>query len=442
MIWLAGIAGRGWAEAQWRGLVVLAVALHTPVISDVAAFTGTPRVLDTTVAGVPATIALPAGGGRHPAVVFLNGATAAGRHEPHVERLTRALGDAGFITVVPDPPGLAQGDLSLRTLRGIEAVVADVSRRPDVSRTGLLGVSVGCSLGMVAAEDTLARAHLSDISCLAPYVDLRAVIMMALTHRYPVDGRLVPYAPDPFTGLVIARSLAAGLPPGPGRDVLLVRLLAISDNARAPLVAVSRIPTAGLDPPELALLRLLANRDPARFAGLYARLPASLRAGVGELSPLAEARRLHGPVQIATSPTDKYFPLVQYGPLQREAPDVQLTVTSVLGHAIPHPSVSNLAGVARLDGFAVRTLRDFAPPVPLNWLAVAASLLGIALIAAEGWAKRHGLVALAGLVALLATVPAITHAGFTLSLLVSVLAVAAGVALAIGMPIRRPRLSG
>src|SRR6202030_4082550 len=111
-----------------------------------------------------------------------------------------------------------------------------VSRRPDVSRTGLLGVSVGCSLGLVAAEGALASVHLSAIACLAPFTALRGVIMMALTDTYPeAPGRFVRYHPNPFVSLVIARSLASVMPADAGRVLLITRLLAVSDNAHEPL---------------------------------------------------------------------------------------------------------------------------------------------------------------------------------------------------------------
>lgn len=430
-IWAAGLGYRSWVQAQWRTVVVLTGSLHVPGLSAATDLTDAPVIRNTVVAGVPANVAVPPGGGRRAAVVFLNGATAAGRFEPHVERLTRALGEAGFITVVPDPPGLRQGELGPATLGSIEAVVEAVSRWPDVSRTGLLGVSVGCSLGLVAAETRLASLHLSGVACLAPYVNLPGVIEMALTGRYPIaGGRSVAYRPTPFLDLVIARSLAAALPPGPGRDALASRLLAISDNARDPLTEIQRIPTTGLQPPELGLLGLLRARTPAHFTAAYARIPAPIRLGLRRLSPLAGAGRLAVPVEIASSPHDSYFPLAQYGPFLRAAPDARLTVTSALGHAIPKASLSDPAGLLGLDEFAARSLRDLGPPVPVNWLAVAASLLALAVIAAQGIARPHGLVALAGVIALLAAAPALLHpTGLSTPLAVSAAATVAGAAL-------------
>jgi hypothetical protein len=342
--------------------------------------------------------------------VFLNGATAAGRFEPHVVRLTRALGEAGFITVVPDPPGLRQGELGPSTLVAVERVVRAVARRADVSRTGVLGVSVGCSLGLVAAERTLRPLHLSGVSCIAPYIDLTGVIQMALTGRYPVGGgRTVGYRPAPFLGLVIARSLAAALPPGPGRDRLVADLQAIPEAARDPLTRVAGLPHAGMQAPELALLRLLGARTPVRFAAAYAALPAAVRAGLRGLSPLTAAAHLSAPVQIASSPHDSYFPTAQYGPFLRAAPDARLTITSALGHAVPQASLSDPGGLLGLDEFAVRSLRAFGPPVPINWLAVALAALGLGLVAAQGVTAGRGVVGLCGLIALGGAAASLPH---------------------------------
>jgi hypothetical protein len=68
-IWALGLGERGWVEGQWRALVVLAGSLHTPVVSDTGVLTDAPSVRDVRVAGVPTTIAVPPGGGLHPAVV-------------------------------------------------------------------------------------------------------------------------------------------------------------------------------------------------------------------------------------------------------------------------------------------------------------------------------------------------------------------------------------
>ncbi|CAA9530372.1 MAG: hypothetical protein AVDCRST_MAG79-854, partial [uncultured Thermoleophilia bacterium] len=143
-------------EAQARALGVLALTLQAPVASALAErLTRAPVVEERTIAGVPATVVRPPGRGPFPAVVFVNGATPDGRRQPDVRRLGRALGRVGFLTVVPDPPGLARGAVTTSTLAATTAVTDAVARRPDVAegRLALVSVSVGASLALLVAAD-------------------------------------------------------------------------------------------------------------------------------------------------------------------------------------------------------------------------------------------------------------------------------------------------
>src|SRR5262249_4146005 len=136
-------------------------------------------------------------------------------------------------------------------------------------------------------------------------------------------------------------------------------------------------------------VRLLQSRDPATAEAGYARLPAAERAGLAALSPLSLAARLHVPVELASAPHDKYFPVAGDRPLLRAAPGGRLAVPPALQPPVQHPSVGDLTGLARLDGFAVRTLRRAAGPVPLNWLAVVLGLAALGLLAAVPLAGRR-----------------------------------------------------
>ena len=114
-----------------------------------------------------------------------------------------------------------------------------------------------------------------------------------------------------------------------------------------------------MTPAARPVVELLANRDPARFDRLYAALPAAFRASIVRLSPLAAADRLRAPVEIASAPHDKYFPLAETRALARAArhSHVRLTVTSTLHHAVPNLSLSDFADLFRFDSWAVRSLR-------------------------------------------------------------------------------------
>ena len=162
------------------------------------------------------------------------------------------------------------------------------------------------------------------------------------------------YKTDPYASLAIARSLAAGLPRSPGRSHLLAQLEGVDDDDPRPLASLERRRYSG---GAGRLVALLENRSPRRFDRLYARLPARLREAVAALSPIRRADRLALPVELVSAPHDKYFPPAESRALARVAPDVRVTVTSTLDHAVPRLSVGDLAGLLRFDGFVVRFLR-------------------------------------------------------------------------------------
>lgn len=348
---------RSWVGAQTRAVVVLSTTIETPLLTwAVAVVTAEPHVQDTVIAGVPSTLARPPGRGPWPAVVFVNGATDLGRHHPDVERLARGLARAGYLVVVPDPVGLARGEITLRTLAGTVAVARAVASRGDARgrRVSFVGVSVGTTLALLAAEEPTLARRVAAVAGIAPYTDLRKVVRLATTGSY----RSRRYDADPFVSLAVARSLAAGLPPGRGRRVLVAELRAVDDDDPHPLAGVRARPPARLGRASRALLGLLRNRDPRRFDVLYAALPGSMRAGVARLSPLTSAERLRAPVLLASAPHDKYFPLAESRSLIRAAGHGRLTVTRTLDHAIPEPSVGDVADLFRFDAFVVRVLHS------------------------------------------------------------------------------------
>ena len=360
---LAVVATPGQSAAQASAIVVLSTTLDTPVLSwAVRHLTDTPRVADVRAAGSPATLARPGDGdGPWPAIVFVNGATPLGRREPEVQKLARGLARAGYLILVPDLPGLAAGELSDRTVAATVAAARWVAARPDVrgGRVALVGVSLGGTLALLAAEDAAVAGRVSVVAAIAPYTDLKEIVRLATTGYYREGNRLIPYATNPYLGLVVARSVTAALPPSPERDALLAELERIPDDSPDPLASLRSSPPA-LPPEADPFVALLANRDPRRFDALYAALPAAVRAEVARLSPITRASRLKAPVELASSGADKYFPVSQSQALARVAPDARLTVTSAFAHVVPRPSLGDPGDLRRFNGWVVRSLRDAA----------------------------------------------------------------------------------
>jgi pimeloyl-ACP methyl ester carboxylesterase len=348
------VAKRSWPAVQVQAVAVLATTEKTPVLAwAVRAVTAEPRVEETVVGRAPSTVVRPGrGDGPWPAIVFVNGATRLGRHHPKVQRLARGLARAGFLVVVPDLPGLRLGEITLATTAATIDVAKATSERRVVrdGRVGLYGVSVGASLALLAAESSALAGRVTVVGGEAPWVSMRRVIRLATTGYY--DGER--YETDPYASLAIARSLAAGLPRSHEGDRLLTRLETVDDDDPRPLAALhGRSYRGGAG----RLVALLENRTTRRFGRLYARLPGRLRKAVAALSPIQRAERLELPVELASAPHDRYFPPAEARALARVSPDVRVTVTSTLDHAVPNPSIADLADLFRFDGFVLRFVR-------------------------------------------------------------------------------------
>lgn len=351
-----GAAYRSWLSAQARAVVVVATVLRTPLLAwSVAKLTDEPRIGDTAIGGVPATIARPGGRGPWPAFIFVNGATALGRKHPDVQRLAHGLARAGYLTVVPDLPGLTRGELTPAGVTATVRLARLVAGRPDSSgRVALFGVSLGATIALLAAESPQLAGSVSVVVGIAPYTDFVNVLRLATTGYTEEAGRLVDYGPGPYLSLAVARSVAAALPPGPDRRRLVELLARVPDDAPDPLAALRGFTPS--DPRTTAALALLANRDPRRFDRLYARLPLAVRAEVARLSPVTHAARLTMPVELASAPHDPYIPPSESRNLARLAPRARVTVTDAFSHVIPQPSLGDLGDLAAFDAWAVRAL--------------------------------------------------------------------------------------
>jgi pimeloyl-ACP methyl ester carboxylesterase len=346
------------ARAQGDAVAVLAAALVLPGAERIARRVRTPRLDEELVAGVPTTVVRPSSKPPWPVLVFANGATKEGRRHPLVRRLAWGFGWAGFLTYIPDLPGVALGELTTESLDAAVAVSFEAAVSPEArgGRVALAGISTGATLSLLTAAAPELEGRVSAVAAVAPFTDLEKVIMLATTGLYRGPAGLEPYTPPPYLLVALARSLAATLPPGPGRDELCAELRALDGNTDAPLVPFERRSADELGPEGVSIRALLGNRDPARFDELYAEAPEAMRAAVERLSPVRAAARIAAPAEILSGPRDSYFPLDEALALAKLAPAARVTVTSVLGHATPKVSLGTLGGLAALDRFVVRAL--------------------------------------------------------------------------------------
>lgn len=282
-----------------------------------ATFRGDARACERErIAGVEALVARPKCGSG-PVVVYANAVTPLGVEQPAVGRFLSALAGVGFVAVAPELPHVRDGEATPETIDSLIAVAGAAG-----PRVALIGASTGAGLAILAAGDPRLADRVTAVAAVGPFASLRNVLQLATTGFY--GDRLYPAAP--LLARAAARSLAASAP----------------DDSAVPA--------------------LLANREPRRFDELYDALAPETRELAWELSPLARIGGVLAPVELASSPSDPFFPVDESRALAAAGSDVRLTVTRALLHVKPRLRPGLVPVLALLD----RTLRRAAEAEPVQ----------------------------------------------------------------------------
>jgi acetyl esterase/lipase len=341
--------------ARARAAALIPIVMDLPGLARAArALTADPRTEQLEIDGVPVTVTRPAAEGPFPAWVFVTGAHPLRRREPVVQRLSEGLARSGYVTLVPDLPGLGDGQLTRRTLDAAVAVIEATVARPDVhGRTALVGASAGASIALLAGARPELADRISVVAAIAPFADLRKILCLATTRRYEHEGAFSEYEVPTLLRRAVGRSVVAALGESPAREALLSQLGTIEEEDHDPFEALGEEQADEVTAP---LIRLFANRDPACFDELYDALPDEVCSAIEELSPLAAAGQIRAAVELAVPPVDPYFPSGEARALADSLPNVRLTVTATLDHTRPMASLRRLGGLGKFEGFVVRGL--------------------------------------------------------------------------------------
>jgi pimeloyl-ACP methyl ester carboxylesterase len=282
-------------RARGKAAAVLAEAVGAPFPRP---FAPSVRRAEVALDGVRGALYVPTRPA--PAVLLVLGAARGGPDDPRAVRLARALARAGRVVFAPRL-SLAGRRFDEQDLdRIVRAALALEAHPVTVGRVAVLGISYGGSFALVAAADPRIRDRLAIVAVFGAYFDLVGVIQAATTGRSVVEGRVVPWDGHPEAVEILERH-AVDLAPAPERDALAAVLAGRSD----PSV---------LGPDARTVHDLLANRDPARTAGLAARLAPDIRARLARFSPATVAEAIDVPV-VAMHSTDD--PAVPYGEVLR-----------------------------------------------------------------------------------------------------------------------------
>lgn len=308
---LLALVGAGWSHpgrtAVKTALFVLQIMPQVPVHPQ-EWLTPEPRVREVRFptsdgAGV-ADLYEPSRPGKKGAVVLFLGVNPAGRDDPRVVNLGKALARAGIVTLIPWSESMTQKRIEPAEVDTLVGAFQYLSRLSsvDARRVGMGGFCVGASFALMAAADPRIREQVAFVNALSVYYDARDVVVQVASRTRFWDGTTEPWEPDSLTREVFEGHLLASLSQTEREGVR--QALAGDRLAREALSPSARAVLALLEGPSLAEARSLLPQLPPQALSFLERISPSqyvdgLRARVlimqdreDALVPSPEAKRL------------------------------------------------------------------------------------------------------------------------------------------------------
>jgi dienelactone hydrolase len=160
---------------------------------------------------LPADLWLPASAGAESpvgAVLFISGINDQGRAHPALIRIARAIARTGAAVYIPELPVFFNTMVDETEVGRIVTAFDALSRRPEVDpeRIGIMGVSIGGSLSLIAAADPTIADRVAWVGSFGAYSDLGELIPSVLSHQYRIDGELHDWMPN-----LLVRQMVFGL---------------------------------------------------------------------------------------------------------------------------------------------------------------------------------------------------------------------------------------
>ncbi|GBD10566.1 hypothetical protein HRbin23_00210 [bacterium HR23] len=246
----------------------------------------------------------PARPGRKGAILLFLGVNPAGRDDPRVVNLGKALARAGIVTLIPWSEPMAQKRIEPEEVETLVSAFQYLVGLPTVNprRVGMGGFCVGASFALMAAADPRIRDQVAFVNALSVYFDARDLVVQVASRTRFWDGHAEAWEPDPLTREVLEGHLLSSLSPGEQEGVRKAlagdrgAVEALSPHGRAvlgllegPSLAEARALLAQLPPTALEFLRRIS---PSEYVGALRAQVLIMQDREDALVPFTEARRL------------------------------------------------------------------------------------------------------------------------------------------------------
>lgn len=249
------------------------------------------------------TLHRPQAGGRHGAVIFVLGINP-DLNDALLQRFARLLARQGVVVLVAEPVHLQDGQITPQEVEGLIGAFQFLRAAPYVEpkRVGYAGFCVGASLSLIAAADPRISSDVKFVNFFGGYFSGKDLVAAMTTRQVALDGTRAPWEPNDTALAWMAAQLIDGLDDPAARPVL-ERAVTGGGASAAEL--------DGLSLGARSVYNVLVNRDPARAAEVYARLPLGLRERLDALSPEHRLDWLQTKVYIMHDRQDTYVPYTE-----------------------------------------------------------------------------------------------------------------------------------
>ncbi len=251
---------------------------------------------------VSADLYVPAGSGRHSAVLFFMGVVPPDRDERRIVRLANGLARAGFVVMIPwletqatnrivpdDIDRLVDAFLYLRSLN-----------RVDPDRVGMGGICTGASMVTVASQDERIRDEVRFINFFAGYYDAVDLVKSIGSRTRFYEGETRSWSPDSLTLELFTYHLIDGVS-DPDDRALLTR--AFVEERAVASEALKSLSVEGA-----AVHRLISGTGFEDVDALIEQLSPKTMAFLRTISPSTHVDRLEARVLAMHDSGDRLVP--------------------------------------------------------------------------------------------------------------------------------------
>lgn len=303
---------------------------------------------------IRARLYIPQGIANAPAMVIVHGVHHLGIEEPRLVALARAISACGVRVLTPELADLADYRIESNSIDLIGFSARHLSASVG-QKVGVLGVSFGGGLSLMAAARPQYAPYISFVVSVGAHDDLERVSQFLITNTTTrPDGSTLAMQAHEYGPLVLIYShLEDFFPPADLMTAHEALRLLLWEN-----VDESKKAAALLSPPSRQKMDSLYNHDADALAAEMKQSVARHRAEMVPASPHGQLALLHVPVMLLHGSADNVIPPSELLWLQQDVPPPYLRA-ALLSPAISHASMEgepSLADKARLVHFMAQML--------------------------------------------------------------------------------------